>query len=114
LDLFVHPGPNETFCQAVQEALASGVPAIVPLTGGAADLVANNRTGYIIDTADSKQLLQTVNKHRTRTDKKQMKIAARASVSMRTWPRINSQLKEHYHQVISDNAKRKLDSMVVA
>jgi phosphatidylinositol alpha 1,6-mannosyltransferase len=114
LDLFVHPGPNETFCQAVQEALASGVPAIVPLTGGAADLVENNRTGYIIDTSDSEQLLQTVNKHITRTDKKQMRIAARASVSMRTWPRINSQLKEHYQQVIAENAKRKLDSKVVA
>jgi len=114
LDLFVHPGPNETFCQAVQEALASGVPAIVPLTGGAADLVAHNRTGYIINTSDSKQLLQTVNKHRSRTDKKQMRIAARATVSMRTWPRINSQLKEHYHQVIAANSKRKLDSMVVA
>jgi hypothetical protein len=35
-------------------------------------------------------------------------------VSMRTWPRINSQLKEHYQQVIADNAKRKLDSKVVA
>jgi phosphatidylinositol alpha 1,6-mannosyltransferase len=114
LDLFVHPGPNETFCQSVQEALASGVPAIVPSKGGAADLVANNRTGYIIDTSNSEQLSQTISKHRARTDRKQMRIAARDSVSMRTWQRINGQLKEHYHQVIINHAKQRSKSMVVA
>ncbi|MDA2997759.1 MAG: glycosyltransferase, partial [Actinomycetota bacterium] len=114
LDLFVHPGPNETFCQAVQEALASGVPAIVPLTGGPIDFVANNRTGYIIDTANSQQLLQTVVKHRNRTDRKQMRIAARDSVSMRTWQRINDQLRDHYLQVIANNAAKKSESVGVA
>ncbi len=114
LDLFVHPGPNETFCQAVQEALASGVPAIVPLTGGPIDFVANNRTGYIIDTANSQQLLQTVVMHRNRTDRKQMRIAARDSVSMRTWQRINDQLRDHYLQVIANNDAKKSESVGVA
>jgi phosphatidylinositol alpha 1,6-mannosyltransferase len=114
LDLFVHPGPNETFCQSVQEALSSGVPAIVPSSGGPADLVANNQTGYIIDTSNSEQLRQTVSKYRARPNKSQMRIAARDSVSTRTWQRINSQLKEHYRQVIAEHAKQKMDSVVVA
>ena len=113
-DLFIHPGPNETFCQAVQESLASGVPAIVPLTGGPADLVVDNRTGYIIDTKDGAALLQTVAKHRGRLDRKQMRIAARDSVSMRTWQNIMDQLRQHYLQVIEQQSSRQTDAVGVA
>ena len=113
-DLFIHPGPNETFCQAVQEALSSGVPAIVPLTGGPADLIAHGRTGYVIDIADPIKLNQTVNLHHERSDRKQMRIAARDSVSMRTWPRINQELKEHYQAVIDQKKSSKLSEIGVA
>lgn len=103
LDLFIHPGPNETFCQAAQEALASGVPAIVPTTGGPADLISHNQTGYVIDTANSAQLQQVVSAHQNRSDRKQMRIKARESVSHRTWPKINEELHLHYQAVINQN-----------
>ena len=113
-DLFIHPGPNETFCQAVQEALASGIPSIVPRTGGPADLVAHGRTGYVIDIFNAVQLNQTVNLHHERTDRKQMRIAARDSVSMRTWNRINNELKAHYQDVINQKKSATISEIGVA
>jgi phosphatidylinositol alpha 1,6-mannosyltransferase len=113
-DLFIHPGPNETFCQAVQEALASGVPAIVPRTGGPADLVAQGRTGYVIDISDGEELNRTVNHHHARSDRKQMRIAARDSVSKRTWGRINNELNDHYQAVINQKKSSLLTKMGVA
>jgi len=113
-DLFIHPGPNETFCQAVQEALASGIPAIVPRSGGPADLVSHGRTGYVIDIFNAEQLNQTVNLHHERTDRKQMRIAARDSVSMRTWNRINNELKTHYQDVINQKKSANLSEIGVA
>lgn len=113
-DLFIHPGPNETFCQAVQEALASGVPAIVPRSGGPADLVTHSRTGYIINVSDGEELNRTVKHHQERSDRKQMRIAARDSVSMRTWNRINHELEAHYQAVIKQKKNSVLSEMGVA
>lgn len=100
-DLFIHPGPNETFCQAVQEALASGVPCIVPKTGGPADLVEHGDTGYVINTADNVELSMAVKQFQERDDISKMKILCRKTVQERTWGFVNSQLINHYNSVLS-------------
>jgi phosphatidylinositol alpha 1,6-mannosyltransferase len=103
LDLFIHPGPRETFCQAVQEALASGTPCVVPKTGGPADLISHGRTGYVIDTSNSIELNDVISKHLGREDRKQMRIAARDSVANRTWDVINDELINHYEELIKSH-----------
>jgi phosphatidylinositol alpha 1,6-mannosyltransferase len=103
-DLFIHPGPRETFCQAVQEALASGVPCVVPTTGGPADLVTNGRTGYVVNTSDENELRNIIQLHHARLDRKQMRIAARDSVSSRTWNSINKELINHYQELINNKS----------
>jgi phosphatidylinositol alpha 1,6-mannosyltransferase len=100
LDLFIHPGPNETFCQAVQEALASGTPCIVPTTGGPADLVSHGKTGYVINIHRPDELESTVMHFKLRNDRANMALQARQSVLSRTWSTINAQLINHYEEIL--------------
>ena len=106
-DIFVHTGKHETFCQAIQEALAAGVPVIGPDSGGPVDLIDHGVTGLLIDTADSHALLEAVETLRGHSSFDLMKLAARRSVEHRTWDYINSQLIEHYRDAIDLLSKKK-------
>lgn len=98
LDVFVHPGEHETFCQAVQEALASGVPVIAPDAGGPRDLVAPYRTGLLLAVDQFEAGLSQAVDHLIDQGPRYA-AAARRSVLQRTWPVICDQLLEHYAAV---------------
>jgi phosphatidylinositol alpha 1,6-mannosyltransferase len=101
-DVFVHPGENETFCQTIQEALASGVPVVATGRGGPLDLVQNSRTGWLYrpgDLADLRaRVLDLVGDHGKR---RAFALAARDSVAHRTWARLGDELIEHYRDAIA-------------
>ena len=100
LDVFVHPGEHETFCQAVQEALASGVPVVGPDAGGPRDLISHCRNGYLLPTHRFTELLPSaVDALRQRDLRVQFGSAARRSVLHRTWPAICEELLRHYEDV---------------
>ncbi len=100
LDVFVHPGEHETFCQAVQEALASGVPVVGPDAGGPRDLISHCRNGYLLPTDRFTELLPSaVDALRQRDLRVQFGSAARRSVLHRTWPAICEELLRHYEDV---------------
>jgi phosphatidylinositol alpha 1,6-mannosyltransferase len=99
LDVFVHTGPFETFCQAVQEALASGLPVVAPDAGGPRDLVAPGRTGFLVPNGDDDMLRGAV---RTLADpdlRRRFGAAARNSVLGRTWLAVCDELLGHYAAV---------------
>lgn len=106
MDVFVHPGEHETFCQAVQEAMASGVPVIAPNAGGPRDLVAPYRTGLLlgVDEFEAK-LAQSVD--HLLDERARYALAARRSVLGRTWPAICDQLIGHYEAVRAEGRRRR-------
>lgn len=101
LDVMVHPGEHETFCQGVQEALASGLPVIGPDAGGPRDLIAHCRNGYLLPVDRFTELLPSaVAALRDPQLRARFATAARKSVLHRTWPAICTELLGHYAEVI--------------
>ncbi|MBV8236271.1 MAG: glycosyltransferase family 1 protein [Acidimicrobiia bacterium] len=97
LDVFVHTGANETFCQALQEAMAAGVPVVAPAAGGPLDLVRHGATGFLYPPGDEGHLAEAV---RTLVGDKPLRrrlgAAARESVLHRTWPAVVDDLISRY------------------
>lgn len=111
LDLLVHPGADETFCQAVQEALAAGVPALVAASGGPLDLVRHGENGWLWPGDDPHVLAAQV--AGLRDDRLSLRVAAaraRPSVAHRTWGRLGDELIGHYERVLGVPAVRSLSA----
>ncbi len=98
LDLFVHTGAFETFCQTIQEALASGVPVVAPDRGGPRDLVVPGRTGVLVPPHDAVSLVAAVQELVADEPlRRGLATAARDSVAGRTWTAVGDELIEHLH-----------------
>ena len=102
LDIFIHTGQHETFCQSIQEALASGVPVIAPNLGGPVDLVQDGVTGYLINTGNYKEIRRVV-KLIQNSNPDALRKLTRDSVVQRTWSSINHELIQHYRDLIRLN-----------
>ena len=102
LDVFVHTGTHETFCQAAQEALASGVPVVAPAAGGLLDLVEHERNGLLwrpdMPCAIAPALERLVRRPQWRA---QLGREARRGVLPRTWDTLGDELLGHYGAAIA-------------
>ncbi|MFI9332518.1 glycosyltransferase family 4 protein [Kitasatospora sp. NPDC052868] len=104
LDVFVHTGPLETFCQTIQEAMASGVPVIGPAAGGPLDLVAHRRTGLLVPPRDGEAVARAVT---ALAGDQELRAAygraGRAEVTARTWEAVGDLLLRHYAEVLAEH-----------
>jgi phosphatidylinositol alpha 1,6-mannosyltransferase len=105
MDVFVHAGEHETFCQTVQEAMASGVPVIAPNAGGPRDLVTPMHTGLLLGVEEFEAKLSGAVDHLL-AERQRYSLAARRSVLNRTWPAVCDQLLGHYDAVLGHRGVR--------
>jgi phosphatidylinositol alpha 1,6-mannosyltransferase len=110
LDVFVHTGSNETFCQAIQEALAAGVPVVTPAAGGPLDLVRHTENGFLFSPTDPNLLRSAVAELVANPVlRAAMGQRARASVANRSWQQLGQELVAHYRRLCGlDGAYRRV------
>ncbi|MFI6846699.1 glycosyltransferase family 1 protein [Kitasatospora sp. NBC_00085] len=104
LDVFVHTGPLETFCQTIQEAMASGVAVVGPAAGGPLDLVAHHRTGLLVPPRDGAAVARAVGTLAADAGLRgRYGRAGRAEVTARTWEAVGDLLLRHYAEVLAEH-----------
>ena len=107
-DMFVHTGADETFCQAIQEALASGVPVITPAAGGPLDLVRHMDNGLLFPPGQPELMRQAVMELAADAGlRARMGVSARRSVEGRTWTAVGDELIGHYSALLAGPRARR-------
>lgn len=110
LDVFVHTGVDETFCQALQEAMASGVANIAPSAGGPLDLVRHRHTGYFWSPEAPETLVGAVAELAGDTAlRARLGAAARAEAEQRPWASVLDELIGHYRSVVAGSPSHSAD-----
>ena len=105
LDVFVHTGPMETFCQTIQEAMASGVAVVGPAVGGPLDLIDHHRTGLLVPACDAGAVARAVAVLAADpATRARYGAEARTEVAGRTWESVGDQLLGHYREILDDRA----------
>jgi glycosyltransferase involved in cell wall biosynthesis len=104
-DVFLFPGPCETFGQVVQEALASGLPAVVINQGGVAELVDEGFTGFRCPP-DPAAFATAARRLRDNPPlRARMSAAARLAADARPWSAIMAQLENYYREAVALNRR---------
>jgi phosphatidylinositol alpha 1,6-mannosyltransferase len=93
MDLFVFPSRTDTFGNVVQEALASGVPALVTDAGGPKTIVEHGVTG-LVSSSYEETCEQVLRLMRNPEERRKMGAEARTHMLGRPW---NNVFREVYH-----------------
>lgn len=105
-DIFFFPSASETFGNVVMEAMASGLPVVAANAGGPAELVRDNKTGFLVKTGKAKLFAKKILEILNDTNKKRiMSLNALEAASPRTSESVHQQLWNYYDKAISSTQK---------
>jgi glycosyltransferase involved in cell wall biosynthesis len=103
MDAFVFPSRTDTFGNAVLEALASGVPAIVTAAGGPKFLIEPRVNGFVAES--DWDFVRAANEMMTdRALHARMRSAARQHASSRSWDAVFEQVFRAYAGCLPDHS----------
>jgi glycosyltransferase involved in cell wall biosynthesis len=98
LDIFLFPSRTDTFGNVVQEALASGVPAVVMNSGGPRFIVREGTSGFI--ASDESQFCRLAGRLACDSRlRREMAIQARRQVEGQTWDRVFEEVYDGYSRL---------------
>lgn len=106
-DVFVFPSTTETFANVVQEAMASGVPAVVVDRGGPPGVIEPGRSGLVARAHDAVDIADRIEHLLLDAGaRRRMGRAGRLRALGRTWPAVNAQLIAGYRRLagVTDDA----------
>jgi phosphatidylinositol alpha 1,6-mannosyltransferase len=99
-DAFFFTGVSETFGQVVHEAMASGLPCVVPALGGVTDLVRDGVNGYTVQPERESFARAAVILRDDLDLRRRMGEASRRAAENAPWHVIMAQLEGHYMQAL--------------
>ena len=95
IDIFLFPSPTDTFGNVVQEALASGVPAVVMNAGGPRFIVRQGTSGFIA-SGEGEFCRLAARLAADRGLRYEMALQARRQVEGQTWDRVFEEVYDGY------------------
>jgi glycosyltransferase involved in cell wall biosynthesis len=99
MDIFLFPSRADTFGNVVQEALASGVPAVVMDAGGPRFIVRQGASGFI--AADDATFCEcAVALARDAALRRRMAVQARRQVESQSWDRVFMEVYDGYARLL--------------
>jgi glycosyltransferase involved in cell wall biosynthesis len=100
-DAFVFTGANETFGNVILEAMASGLPVIIPNSGGVLEHIEDSKNGLTYDVSSPKDIIKkTKALIDNPTQRKLMGEVARLTAEKINWAQILDNLIERYENLL--------------
>ncbi|MCI5071658.1 glycosyltransferase family 1 protein [bacterium] len=101
-DVLFFPSTTETFGQVVQEALASGCPAMVSNQGGCQEIVKASQAGYIFSQDDIQAYSASIQELVVNLNKRQnLKEKALAYAKTKQWDQVNQVVIDVYKDLLN-------------